>query len=83
MSYQKCPVCEGLGQFIDLTQPLANFSNPVTCPTCKGTRIISTLTGLPPVKKGSSKIHIESRGHFGITEEDLKRMHIIEYKPNE
>ena len=51
MSYQKCPVCEGLGSFLDLTQPITNFSNPVECPTCQGTRIISTLTGLPPVKK--------------------------------
>ena len=42
MSYQKCPICNGTGL----------FSNPVLldaiCPTCKGTRIISELNGLPP-----------------------------------
>lgn len=55
MSYQKCPVCEGLGTFLDLTQPITNFSNPVECPTCKGTRIISTLTGEPPLKQKNTK----------------------------
>ncbi len=43
MSYQKCPICNGTGL----------FSNPVSsdaiCPTCKGTRIISELNGLPPI----------------------------------
>ncbi len=42
MSYQKCPICNGTGL----------FSNPVSsdaiCPTCKGTRLIRELNGLPP-----------------------------------
>lgn len=45
MSYQKCPVCEGLGQFYDFNMPM--FSS-IKCPTCQGTRIINTQTGKPP-----------------------------------
>lgn len=46
MSYQKCPICNGTGSdpFI-VTGSLTSYP----CPTCKGTRIISELTGLPPV----------------------------------
>ena len=39
--FQKCPVCNGIG--ID---PAIYPSKK--CPTCQGTRIISTLNGLPP-----------------------------------
>jgi hypothetical protein len=46
MSYQKCPICNGTGDnpFV-LELPRSTWP----CPTCKGTRIISELTGLPPV----------------------------------
>lgn len=53
--WQVCPVCEGKGinlpldnwQIIDQTKEGVDF----TCPTCKGERIISTVTGKPPVKE--------------------------------
>lgn len=39
MSWQKCPICDGYG------------TNSISiCPTCKGERIISELTGLPPTQ---------------------------------
>lgn len=46
MSFQKCPICNGTGDdpFV-LELPRSTWP----CPTCKGTRIISELTGLPPV----------------------------------
>ena len=41
--YQKCPICNGTGkdpsQFAKVTSP---------CTVCKGAKIISELTGLPP-----------------------------------
>lgn len=45
MSFQKCPICLGTGDdpFV-LELPRSTWP----CPTCKGTRIISELTGLPP-----------------------------------
>lgn len=46
MSWQKCPICNGTGDnpFV-LELPRSTYP----CPTCKGARIISELTGLPPV----------------------------------
>jgi len=46
MSFQKCPICNGTGNdpFIVTGSQIA-----YPCPTCKGTRIISELTGIPPV----------------------------------
>ena len=46
MSFQKCPICNGTGDNPFMLE-LPREAYP--CPTCKGTRIISELTGLPPV----------------------------------
>ena len=53
MSYQKCPICNGTGDnpFV-LELPRSTWP----CPTCKGTRIISELTGLPPVVEENHNI---------------------------
>jgi hypothetical protein len=46
MTYQKCPICDGSGM---VPEPYAvTTSFHVKCPTCKGARIISSMTGLPP-----------------------------------
>ena len=45
MSWQKCPICEGTGDNPFVQVGLHTYP----CPTCKGVRIISKLTGLPPV----------------------------------
>jgi len=43
--WQKCPICNGSGQ----VETDGMSTNPYTlCPTCKGWRIISTITGRPP-----------------------------------
>ena len=53
MSFQKCPICNGTGDnpFV-LELPRSTWP----CPTCKGTRIISELTGLPPVVEENPNI---------------------------
>lgn len=45
MSYQKCPICNGTGEIENPPNCTATHSQ---CPTCKGGRIISEITGLPP-----------------------------------
>lgn len=51
MSFQKCPICNGSGNDPWIGEiPLSIcFHGRHPCPTCKGTRIISKLTGMPPV----------------------------------
>lgn len=44
MSWQKCPLCKGSG--VD-PNPGTYASIPI-CDVCKGAKIISELTGLPP-----------------------------------
>ena len=45
MSFQKCPLCNGEGS---ISSSYTTVTRLDICPTCKGTRIISTLTELPP-----------------------------------
>ena len=42
--WQKCPICNGTGESVD---SLLSFKK---CSTCKGAKIIHTITGLPPAK---------------------------------
>ena len=46
MSYQQCPTCQGIGMVYQ-----NYYYHQVTCPTCKGARIIDELSGLPPVEQ--------------------------------
>jgi len=48
--FQKCPCCGGTGK----ESPQYTNALPITCTVCKGAKIISQLTGLPP-----SSINIE------------------------
>jgi hypothetical protein len=53
MSFQKCPICNGTGDnpfMLELPREV------YPCPTCKGTRIISELTGLPPLVEDKHNI---------------------------
>lgn len=43
--WQKCPICEGSGKSL---QSVLSNSIGGSCTTCAGTKIISTLSGLPP-----------------------------------
>lgn len=43
MTWQKCPICNGTGLCPDETLMVQH-----ACTVCKGQKIISTLTGLPP-----------------------------------
>ena len=45
--WQKCPICNGTGSDPNW---LVHNGNIPKCPTCKGERIISELTGKPPCK---------------------------------
>jgi hypothetical protein len=44
MSFQKCPHCNGTG----VEPSNVSFDQTSTCTVCKGSKIISQLTGLPP-----------------------------------
>ena len=51
MSWQKCPICDGSGNdpwIGEIPLSLSSYTKH-PCPTCKGTRIISQLTGMPPL----------------------------------
>lgn len=45
MSFQKCPVCNGLGKTQDTVREILEIS---ICHACKGSGIINEQTGLPP-----------------------------------
>jgi hypothetical protein len=53
MSFQKCPICNGSGDNPFMLE-LPREAYP--CPTCKGARIISELTGLPPQKESTKNV---------------------------
>ena len=42
--WQKCPICNGSGK----TYNTLSSSSFDVCSTCRGTKIISELNGLPP-----------------------------------
>ena len=42
--WQKCPICNGSG----ITYNTLSSSSFDVCSTCRGTKIISELNGLPP-----------------------------------
>ena len=48
MSYQKCPICLGLGKV------KTDYEGYQICSVCNGTKIISQLNGLPPNVKYKS-----------------------------
>jgi DnaJ-class molecular chaperone len=50
--WQACPVCQGTGMFSDWRDSSALTAR--TCPVCMGSRIISTVTGLPPAVRKES-----------------------------
>lgn len=56
MSYQKCPCCNGTGKEYN-----SNFNETASiCTVCKGHKIISEITGLPPGEiKKESKTNFE------------------------
>ena len=42
MSFEVCPLCKGEGFITQMS------NDKVTCSVCKGAKVISELTGLPP-----------------------------------
>lgn len=42
--YQKCPICNGSGN----TYSNYSLNTSASCKTCRGTGMISEITGLPP-----------------------------------
>ena len=62
MAYQKCPVCNGVGQVSGGYFARAGDFNSWTsahaidiCQLCKGKKIIDEVTGLPPVSIEEAK----------------------------
>ena len=60
MSWQKCPLCSGSG--IDPTVTLS--SSIPQCPVCQGKKIISEITGLPPVYTPSNSNSTQHGSNF-------------------
>lgn len=71
MSWQKCPVCNGEGT---ICIPISYAGTNPVCPTCKGARIISELTGLPPVYAAPDPLKIDLPP---FSDEDLKNLNKI------
>ena len=47
--WQKCPICNGTGIIPNEFNNSSAWSPFITCTVCNGFRIISKITGLPPV----------------------------------
>lgn len=61
MGWQKCPVCDGSGYEFP-------YGITCTCSVCKGQKIISDITGLPPHKdKATTDIPIDLKEKFEIS----------------
>lgn len=60
MSWQKCPICDGLGTL-----------SSVKCSVCDGKKIISSSTGLPPIDIGNfrSSTYEKSFGNKGLNDD--------------
>jgi hypothetical protein len=53
--WQKCPVCNGAGEVLrEYAGKVNSWTTP--CPTCKGSRIISSVTGLPPAEANNTTV---------------------------
>jgi DnaJ-class molecular chaperone len=61
--WQKCPICNGTGINYNTLPSLTS----AVCTVCKGTKIISELTGLPP-------------NNFEVIKNDTTKN--IDYKPS-
>jgi len=46
--WQKCPICNGEGKIFGNFGSFTSMNTSIICSTCKGHKIISTITGLPP-----------------------------------
>lgn len=65
--WQNCPLCKGTG--FDPTP--GTYSNIPECPICKGQRIISEITGLPPKKEKSQGLNV-SNINWKYQEQEIK-----------
>ena len=74
--WEKCPICNGTGS--DPNYFIIN-NNTLKCPTCKGKRIISSLTGKPPIDDTIETSDINEVTYWG--ELDEKKYPIINKKP--
>lgn len=59
--WQKCPICNGVGGVFSRMLQINE-----ACSTCNGTKIISELTGLPPVKSMDTVSQNGGGGSYGL-----------------
>jgi hypothetical protein len=79
MSFQKCPICEGTGNNPYIT---LGYKLEYPCPTCNGARIISKLTGKPPVIDQPRQNHSSDNSTQTLTKDwvDLSYRNFYELK---